>query len=457
MRWLPTMLLLLLTQAAGALEPPQVYLVVIDGLDARFVAPERMPRLSALSHLDGERTSFFPAARAVMPARTNPNHVSLLTGVHPAAHGITGNAYWSRRPGAPAEKLDVAALIEVETLFTVAEATNPELVTYGVFAKPKLGRLFAAVPGRQRAPDVLWVPGTGPGTDPVTGYATDARALDALLELMAQRLPDLAVVNLADVDRTAHAHGPDSAACQAAVAAADAATGRLVDHLRARGEWQQSVVVVTADHGFAAVGATPERPAPVISIGTVLARAGAGGAVAVSDGGVAHVYAAGLDAEAPAAGAAAGVLRRVADLARATPGVVEVMARLPVEGVPALHPLWRLGHQRAGDLLLVAARGYQFVDPSDSRETVLLGNHGGPGELAVPLWITGGFDGLRMSSSGSAITPSIVDVAPTIATLLDLRASRRLDGQPLAPADTGRTIEAVVARPVRDRTAGSSW
>jgi four helix bundle suffix protein len=31
-----------------------------------------------------------------MPTRTNSNHAPLMTGVEPAAHGITGNAVWDR-------------------------------------------------------------------------------------------------------------------------------------------------------------------------------------------------------------------------------------------------------------------------------------------------------------------------------------------------------------------------
>src|SRR5439155_7770281 len=119
---------LLLVANAGA-ERPHVYLVVVDGLDARFAAPERMPRLFDLVTREAERTSVFAAAHAVMPTSTNPNHVSLLTGVYPSTHGITGNAYWRRVADAPPEKTEDARLIDVETLFTVAEATAPELVT----------------------------------------------------------------------------------------------------------------------------------------------------------------------------------------------------------------------------------------------------------------------------------------------------------------------------------------
>src|SRR5262249_58162891 len=64
---------------ASALDRPHVYLIVVDGLDARFATAARMPRLFELATRDAERTSMFLDARAVMPTRTDNNHVSLLT------------------------------------------------------------------------------------------------------------------------------------------------------------------------------------------------------------------------------------------------------------------------------------------------------------------------------------------------------------------------------------------
>src|SRR5438093_8344392 len=168
---------------AGALDRPHVYLIVVDGLDARLATPARMPRLSELATHDAEHTSAFLDARAVMPTRTDTNHVSLLTGTYAEAHGITGNAYWSRIPDAAPGRLDAAELIAVETLFTVAETTQPSLVTLGAFSKPKLARLFAAAPDRQRAPDVPWSAdlASPAGRDRVTGYSFDSETMDALL------------------------------------------------------------------------------------------------------------------------------------------------------------------------------------------------------------------------------------------------------------------------------------
>src|SRR5947199_6581555 len=188
-----------LSAPAAAPPPhPHVYLVIVDGLDARLAEAAHMPRLFDVVAHEPAHSSVFAGAHAVMPARTNPNHATLLTGAYADAHGVTGNVYWSRTRGAPPEMLEDAALIEVETLFTVAETTTPSLVTLAVVGKPKLARLFAAVPGRQRAPDVLWSPERLPADrrDAVTGYSPDAETMAAALAAMGASEPDLALMNL---------------------------------------------------------------------------------------------------------------------------------------------------------------------------------------------------------------------------------------------------------------------
>jgi arylsulfatase A-like enzyme len=213
------------------------------------------------------------------------------------------------------------------------------------------------------------------------------------------------------------------------VAGADAAIGRLVDDLDARGRWSRSLLIVTADHGFTAI-----EPGGVVALGPVLARARLTGVVPVADGGVEHLYAIGDD-PGP-------TLARAAALAASTPGVAEVLARIPIPGVPALsdrHLDWHLDHERTGDLLLVAAPGHQFVDPDDPVDAHLRGNHGGPQDLAIPLVVTGGLPALRRAPEN--LPARTVDLAPTIAAVLGIRLPHRLDGTPIPPASSGRVLK----------------
>ena len=447
LRTAAALLLSFLVSAHPAVAGPHVYVVVIDGLAPHLATPERMPQLFAILEAEKMHSSVFPKVRGVMPARTNPNHASLLTGTYPAAHGITGNSFWNRALREPVAKLDAAELLEVESLFTVAEDANSALVTFAAFAKPKLARLFAGVPGRQRPPDTLWSPTWVPeaARDSITGYTDDDDTMAAALRSIAHDEPDLAVLNLADVDRAAHGHGIDSAECHEAVAGADRALGRLVEHLRALGRWQRAVLFVTADHGFQR-GPVPER---VVELDHRL-EAEVRGVRFAPDGGVGHLYAERLASDATVLGDSAAAIEQAAGIARATPGVAEVLARLggtAATPLAAAHADWRLGHQRVGELLLVAAPGYQFADATDP---ALPGNHGRSEDTEVPLFITGGSPAIVGAPNGTE-PPALVDVAPTIASLLGLRLPRRVDGSAIAAGDAGRRIDAILA-PAADQS-----
>jgi hypothetical protein len=435
LRWLVVVLALVAAACARGGPPPgaalaraggpHVYLVVVDGLGSDLVDAALMPNLtgSALAPV-----AFRGEGRAVMPTRTNANHATLLTGVYPASHGITGNSYWNRNTRT-VQPLDASALIEVETLFTLAERVRPDLVTMAAFSKAKLGHMFGGVEGRQRAPDVLWVPENTSVVGSLVGVADDGDTMTGFLTASAAREPDLVAINLSEVDRAAHGGG--RAASATARRHADAAIGRLVADLRARGRWERSILIVTADHGFDDVAPTPERPDPSVVLSEAFAREGLQGLHVVGDGGTAHVYADGISAGAPSVGDAGAVLAWAAAVAWRTPGVAEVLARLPVPGVPLLarvHPDWGLSHERAGDLIVTAAPGYQFVDPPDPVTIRFSGNHGSPREQPVALVIAGGaLDGhLDLDSP-----PSSADVGATIGALLGLPTPRSFTGAPI--------------------------
>jgi arylsulfatase A-like enzyme len=411
------MALLSCVAAAAAAERPHVYLVVIDGLGVDAVDPALMPRLT-----DPELCGGAPGeARATMPTRTNPNHATLLTGALPESHGVTGNGYWDRTARGP-KPLDDAGRMEMETLFTTAAAARPARVTAAAFSKAKLGKLFAAVAPRQHAPDVLWIPEPGGPAGHVSGVADDVETMNGLLSAIATREPDLAVVNLSEVDRTAHAQG--KAATVEARRHADDALGKLIDELRAQNRWKHSILIVTADHGFDDVAPTPERPEPIVDLGTRFASEGIDGVHVVSDGGVAHVYADGPRRASALAWAAAVAWRE--------PGVADVLARVPVPGVRALqatHPEWGLEHERSGDVLAVARPGYEFVDAIDEVGQSFRGNHGSPREIRVPLVIGGG--ALEHPACRLDTPPTHADLGTTIAAVLGLRPTRRFDGRPV--------------------------
>jgi predicted AlkP superfamily pyrophosphatase or phosphodiesterase len=87
----------------------------------------------------------------------------------------------------------------------------------------------------------------------------DARVDQVLtwLDLPAAQRPALTTLYFDIVDTMGHHHGPDGAETQEAMRSVDASIGRLVDGLKARGLYANTVLVVVSDHGMAAT--SPDR------------------------------------------------------------------------------------------------------------------------------------------------------------------------------------------------------
>jgi len=416
-------------RAPFAYSGPRVALVVVDGLDARDVN-DGMPELARL----WRESRWCPGvhSRAAMPARTNVNHATLVTGVYPDVHGVTGNAFWARRSDPP-RKLGAAADFLTDTLFTLAAAHVPPLRTAIAVGKPKLEVMFATTIAGRATPDAIWSPkdASSSGRDNATGYAFDAATLAGARRLLEDG-PAFLLVNLADVDRVSHGSGPHSTEAQAARGATDRELAAFVHDVLARPEWREATIVVTADHGF---DTTMHPPID----GTALLRdAGvADTLVAVADGGVAHIY--GRENPRAIETALAAARRR----AVAEEGVAEALYRAINREdeyyhhtLGHVHPDWHLLHVRTGDLLLIAKPGYTFV-ASDGEDARLLGNHGAPAETDVPLVALGG----GVAGGDDCRDVHAADLGRTLLGCLGLGDVARLDHGPIVPEVRGRVLD----------------
>jgi len=436
-RLTPIVLAALLSTLLGSLRVAEgrVLLIVVDGLDAREITPEVTPILARA----WQSASWCPGIRGVasMPTRTNSNHATLVTGVEPEAHGITGNAVWDRRTGR-VRKLGRAADLQTETIFTIARRANRGLRTAAAVGKPKLGAMFAGDDAHQVPPDELWDASTASDSarDEITRYAYDGTTLAAARALVEHAGADFVLVNLADVDRVSHGYGPQAQQAVETRRRTDAALGTFLEWLTTRPDWSTTTVIVTADHGFDAIREKPVRFAEV------LAAADLRGLEVVGEGGTAHVYL--TRPSNPSRDAA--TLAAARRVALGQPSIAEVLyvRSNPADSdtrytLGAIHPDWHLGHERTGDLLLVTKPGFQIVDGS-REEAKLLGNHGGPAERMVPVIAVGG---ATTSEPSGCEDVTSADIGRTVQACLGLPETRRLDGRPIAPGARGRVLPGI--------------
>lgn len=220
--------------------PGAIVLVTIDTLRADRLGAYGStrgltPHLDALA-ADGVR---FDAAIAQVPL-TRPSHATILTGRHPAAHGVRTNDGFRLPPGVPTL---------AEALGRAGRATGAFIGGAPLDASSGLARGFDRYDD-----DFLRVPGS---------HAVERRAdevVTAALSWLAARSREgrgdrvFVWLHLFDPHSPydpppAQARAFPDAPYDGEVAYTDAALGRFFDHLRADGLFETALIVVVADHG----------------------------------------------------------------------------------------------------------------------------------------------------------------------------------------------------------------
>ena len=223
---------------ASAPQTP-LLLISIDGLRPGDITPESMPHLTRLGQTGVRAEGMQPS----YPALTFPNHYTLITGLRPDHHGVTHNSMWDMQLGE----------------FRVA---NREAVSDGRWWGGEPVWIGADKAGLRTA--VLYWPGSEAEIEglrpdrwrPYDGDTTAEWRADTvagwLLEAPSTR-PDFVAMYFDKVDDASHYYGPASAEADAARRDTDAAIGRLVNALQARGLLDRINTVIVSDHGFADV------------------------------------------------------------------------------------------------------------------------------------------------------------------------------------------------------------
>jgi arylsulfatase A-like enzyme len=200
--------------------PPQrvadrVIVVSIDGL--RPDAINRRTR--TLRHL-GREGSSAREAQTIRSSSTLPSHAAMLSGVDVDEHGLDFNAY---RPE--------NGRIRVPSVFSLARARG--LSTSLIVGKRKLEHIV-----REGDAELFR-----------TGGIFCHRVNRIAVPHLESARDGVHFVHYSDVDAAGHRHGWMSPRYHLAVRRVDRCLGELVETLRARGDLDRTLLVVTADHG----------------------------------------------------------------------------------------------------------------------------------------------------------------------------------------------------------------
>jgi phosphonoacetate hydrolase len=332
-------------------------------------------------------------ADCVVPSFTNPNNLSIVTGVPPSVHGICGNYLYDTETGTEVMMNDPRWLRAPTLLAALAHAGKRCAV---VTAKDKLRRLLGH--GMQ---------GICFSAEKADAASVAENGIDRVLELVGRPLPDvysaalsefvfaagvrLAHKRLADLmylsttDYIQHKHAPGTREANAFYAMMD----RYLGELDAMG-W---VIALTADHGMNAKTWLDAKP-DVIYLQDVLDDwLGAERArviLPITDPYVVHHGALGSFATVylPSDADRADLIERIAEL----PGIEVVLPRALAAERFELPP------DRIGDLVVVSGRstviGSGRAKHDLSGLDVPLRSHGGLSEQRVPLILNRRIEGL---------------------------------------------------------------
>ncbi len=232
--------------------PPgcRVAVICLDGSSDEYInaalAHKQMPNLSAML----EQGGFRGVARAALPSFTNVNNASIVTGVPPSVHGISGNFFLDPDSGQEV-MMNSGSFLRVETI--LAEAARAGRRVGVVTAKEKLrdilshglaGIAFSAekadeakkiTHGIDHVEDVVGAP-----APPIYSAEASLFVLAAGVAMMQHGLADLVYLSLTDYMQHKHAPGSDRAI--EFYSQIDIEIGRLLAC--------RALVAATADHGM---------------------------------------------------------------------------------------------------------------------------------------------------------------------------------------------------------------
>jgi phosphonoacetate hydrolase len=247
----------------------RVILIVWDGMRPDLISAELTPNLHAFA----ERGARYRRAIGVFPSVTRPTTSSVSTGAYPGGHGVIANLFvgppGDRAPidtgmRAPLDRLRAVHDGRVLRLPTLAEALATAGKRLVIMGSGTAGQAMLLDPERTATtihteyfqPESLRATITERfGTSPAKIIPVQA-AHEWLTNVLIQHVlpeiePDVVIMWLCEPDASQHAKGLGSPEARAAIQGNDTRLGRILDTVESSGV--PTTVIVASDHGHSTV------------------------------------------------------------------------------------------------------------------------------------------------------------------------------------------------------------
>lgn len=210
-----------------------VFLIGIDGWGAYSVEKGNIPNIRNLM----QTGSYTLEKRAVLPSSSAPNWASMYMGAGPELHGYC--EWGSQVPDLPSRIVNEHNIFP--TIFSILRDQNPEA---------KIGNL-CEWDGIRYLVDTLaldydkHVVETGTDSTATAKYA---------VEYINKEKPTFFNIVFDALDHVGHAKGHDTEAYYNKLSELDKYIGDIVNAIKKTGIWNESIIIVTADHGGIGLG-----------------------------------------------------------------------------------------------------------------------------------------------------------------------------------------------------------
>ena len=236
MRKILFLLLILVSQSCYANNP--VILISIDGFAQHYLDKYQPKNILSLANSGVIAEAMYP----IFPSKTFPNHLSIVTGVYPAEHGIVHNKFYHRKIG---QEYSLGAgkqnsnWLTATPIWTLAEQRG---IKTGVYFWPESEATVAGI-----LPTYFF------SYKHNTPNRTRVNQVVDWLKLPQDKRPQFVATYFSTVDSAGHEFGINSIELERAIKDIDIEIGHLVDRLKKEVSTPVNILLVS-DHGMTTAG-----------------------------------------------------------------------------------------------------------------------------------------------------------------------------------------------------------
>ena len=201
-----------------------VVLIGVDGMGAYAFKKAQLPVMQSMM----QRGSWSLEARTVLPSSSAANWASMNMGAGPELHGFT--TWGSKSPDMPSKVLDEYGMFP--SIAGLLRKSKPESEIGFIYEWDGIGYLF---------------PKAAVNKD--LNCDGDITLTNAVVDYIQTKKPNFLFVHLHDVDSVVHTVGHDTPEYYASVERTDAHIGEILQSIEHAGIADETLVLVTADHG----------------------------------------------------------------------------------------------------------------------------------------------------------------------------------------------------------------